>query len=253
VTKGLDSLFKKGEGSTRQGERTQSYQRNLYLKNDGDMARIRFLTEAEDMETVHSHAIKYTSGGKTMYSERYCVGPNNGCKYCADGLKYTSKWNAWVYVYETYSMVPSKGSEAMQSADGKTTAYVTKVNQVMLLRQGRGKDDYIITKLKNLRQKYGTLLDRDYDYTMSKGKDSRSYDFMPNDPTQFSIRAEAPYEVEAAAKAYPYTPEDTKKEVVKASLQPVEQPKTELLSKSDPLPLKSRQLYQSLFGKKEDK
>lgn len=251
MAKGLDSFFRKDD--TKKQEQGQKYQRNLYLKNDGDMARIRFLTESEDIEPVFVHQIEYSSNGRKMYSERSCTGRNNGCKYCADGLKVTNKWNAWVYVYETYSMVPSKGSEAMQSPDGKTTAYITKVNQVMLLRNGRGKDDYIITKLKNLRQKYGTLLDRDYDYSMNKTANGRSYDFLPNEPTQFSVRAELPYSLEDAAKAYPYVPE------IK-SAPPVPAPATDPgvivreggNAKVEEV-LTSRQLYRKLFSKKESK
>ena len=108
------SLFQRGYDPARaekhrQDEaREQSSKRlyNLFLKEDGDEATVRFLTE--EPVNFYAHNIKTTRGGKEFYEMVACSQDDN-CEICEDGDKPSYKGAYLVYDRRTFEKKDKNG------------------------------------------------------------------------------------------------------------------------------------------------
>lgn len=141
-------LFKRGYEVSRQEKERQDKARELggkklwrlFLKDDGDEADLRFLTE--EPINFYEHTLKSKVNGKDRYDSVTCIG--NGCKHCADGDRPTYKG--------AYLVVDRREFEYTDKDGNKKTGK----NQLRLFVQGMK----IITQLDRISNKYG-LSNRD--------------------------------------------------------------------------------------------
>lgn len=148
------SLFQRGyeparEEKHRQDEvREQSSKRlyNLFLKDDGDEATVRFLTE--EPVNFYAHNIKTTKGGKEHYDMVACSQDDN-CEFCEDGDKPSYKGAYLVYDRRTFEKKDKNGKKV--KVKGSIRLYVQGMRIIGQLdrlssRYGLTKCDYTITR-----------------------------------------------------------------------------------------------------------
>lgn len=153
----------------------------LSLRDDGDTALIRFVTEyeaeaAQNVGTPHVivngdfHNVEMKSkNNKTFYKDILCdmeydfdtdqfVGD---CQYCADDNRRKSRFLTWAYVkcyYHNYQNPDATNPWPQVKLGSRRTVFKEAVEKFMVFSDGF----YMWQKLEGKIDMYGTLTDRDY-------------------------------------------------------------------------------------------
>jgi len=188
---GLDSIMKDGEKP-----RTDRIQRNKipsFKLRDGDKARFRFITDADNIIRAYFHRIPIVFPSGKMWNEDVFCKREEGieCEFCKRvdeqerkaGLKLCS----WVYAYEIQHKFQNPRLQKEEDAEvwkkNKSGMYVENINKAMFWLSGVGKDKVLLKMLANLNAKYGTLLDREYEITRSGFDKGTTYTIIPESPS----------------------------------------------------------------------
>jgi len=154
---------------------------HIKLKDDGESCRLRFLTEYDDLFWSYFHRLMQAGSFAGL---ALCVQAEYGepCEYCAQGNKATKQFLAWAYEIHHDFTVPTKDAEQVKV--GMATRYRLQVNKPRVFR-------YATTHMAGLKlriERYGTLLDRDYDWSRigPAGSMRPSYVLEPFDPSPAS-------------------------------------------------------------------
>ena len=185
--------------------------KSLRLK-DGERAKIRFLTEGDEVVRALYHSVPIPE--KTYRKEVFCRSMlGEDCELCVQQNKKNLKWHAWVYVYHILkTSIPEGDNIDLDKIEivkvGEKTYYKQSVNDVRVLRMGPGKGKYLTNKLMTLYQTYGSLMDRDYTWIRSGAKmENTNYELLPEAPSDFEYtEAEIPYALEDVCETWPKAP-----------------------------------------------
>lgn len=155
-SKKKSSLFQRGyeparEEKKRQDEvREQSGKRlfNLFLKDDGDEAQVRFLTE--EPVNFYAHNIKTSRGGKDRFDTFVCT-QDDDCPFCEDGDRPSYKGAYLVYDKRTVEVKDAKTGKK-KKIKGQLRLYIQGMRVIGQLdrlssRYGLTKCDYIIARV----------------------------------------------------------------------------------------------------------
>lgn len=170
-TKKRTSLFQRGyetarEEKKRQDEvREQSGKRlyNLFLKDDGDEAQVRFLTE--EPVNFYAHNIKSVRGGNERFDTFVCT-QDDDCPFCEDGDRPSYKGAYLVYDKRTIETKDPKTGKK-KKINGQLRLYIQGMRVISQLdrlssRYGLTKCDYIIARVGK-GQNTSYTFDRDTD------------------------------------------------------------------------------------------
>lgn len=165
------SLFQRGyetarEEKKRQDEvREQSGKRlyNLFLKDDGDEAQVRFLTE--EPVNFYAHNIKSVRGGNERFDTFVCT-QDDDCPFCEDGDRPSYKGAYLVYDKRTIETKDPKTGKN-KKIRGQLRLYIQGMRVISQLdrlssRYGLTKCDYIIARVGK-GQNTSYTFDRDTD------------------------------------------------------------------------------------------
>jgi len=154
---------------------------------DAKIAKIRFLTDAKDAESFWVHRLpKQTRLGKRFSVDVYCMAQEGGeCNLCNNMNKEISRVNRklifWVYVYHILHVNPDKDGKWEKIKYLNQDFYKEVVEDIRLMYQGPGFNNSIETKFLNWEARFGTLCDRDYEWTRAGfGMSDTSYDLIPD-------------------------------------------------------------------------
>lgn len=171
---------------------------------DAKVAKIRFITDSKDAESIWVHTIpKRTRLGKMFHQDYYCLAQDGlECNLCnninRDISRVKRKLVFWVYVY--YILHAKNNEDASWAAVDYygQTLYKEPINAPKILYQGPGFNNSIETKFLNWDKRFKTLTDRDYEWTREgfTMKDT-TYDLIPDAEGK---SATPPAVLEAAAK-----------------------------------------------------
>lgn len=142
-------MFKRGYEASREEKKRQDEAREnagkmlwkFFLKDDGDEAELRFLTE--EPVNFYEHNLQCNRKGKTVYEQFTCTG-DESCPFCADGDK---------PVYKGAYLVVDRREFEYTDSNGKKK---TGKNQLRLFVQGMK----VVSQLDRISNKYG-LSNRD--------------------------------------------------------------------------------------------
>ena len=145
ATKKRTSLFQRGYETAREEKKRQDEVReksgkrlyNFFLKDDGDEAQVRFLTE--EPVNFYAHNIKSVRGGNERFDTFVCT-QDDDCPFCEDGDRPSYKGAYLVYDKRT-----------IETKDPKTGKKKKIHGQIRLYTQGMR----VISQLDRLSSRYG--------------------------------------------------------------------------------------------------
>ena len=172
--------------SSERGFTGGTFVRGIRLKEDKESCRIRFLTEDDEVffASFHDSRIPPVFGDvcvKEEFSEE--------CNKCEKGERFKTQWLAWVYEY-THDYVNEgdipedvEDYETIELGSGRKI-YRVEVNDIGLMCYARGHKGSIV----HFSEKYGTLLDRDYEWSRNgkSGDMETTYMLEPEDKGKMS-------------------------------------------------------------------
>ena len=186
MPKGWKQMQKDKENRPQQG----SVGNRMRLKA-GDIARVRFLTDIDEIFWGYFHTIpKFTRTGKRYSESFYCIAEDKEkCPYCeavGEDIAVTRrKYFFWVYVYEIFHADQSKPEWKAVEHDDETM-YKEIVGAPKILETGPGMNSYIENRFNTWVRKFKTLIDRDYLWKRTGASmDDTSYDLVPEDKSDF--------------------------------------------------------------------
>lgn len=192
MLKGLGELKAKAE----QARSFSNEDRILLLKiKDGEHARIRILTDTEDIIKAGIHEVTKTTPKGPVYPKIYCTKEDGGvCEECNRGDIPKSTLFFWVYVYEIMHKRQNPQLEQDPNATrwtqvklSGTVYYREDVNGPRILRTKRGNNKYIEKMFVDYADEYGTWCDRDYRWSRTgSSMDDTSYSLVPKDPSKMT-------------------------------------------------------------------
>jgi hypothetical protein len=192
MLKGLGELKAKAE----QAKQYSDEDRILPLKlNEGDQARIRILTDTEDIIKAGIHELTEQTPKGMRYPKKYCTREESGnCEYCKNNDIPKQTLFFFVYVYEIMHkrqnpMLEKDSNAAIwsQVKHGGVVYYKEEVNGVRVLRTKKGKNAYIEAFFINFADEYGTWCDRDYKWARTgASKEDTAYSLTPKDPSKMT-------------------------------------------------------------------
>lgn len=185
--RGMDFLMKQ---RARVASKGGDWVPKLYLRNDGDVAKFRFLTDTAEVFSHNFHEVEVQGRSRKFTKDVVCarkvavneetgdldfVDPAEVCKYCnrQEPLRMWWKGIAWVYTFGIFSL--TKGDDKMVPARRGTGAnelhgYLDTINEPrLLILKG-----LIADMVGSAAQRYGTLCDRNYELER-KGKGGGQY------------------------------------------------------------------------------
>ena len=189
-----DAAFKAGGGG--------SFIPYMRLVDDGDMAKIRIVTEHEEAlakEKGLSHWLmsgefhRYYAGvskrGKGIWRTALCglelndEGERHGeCEHCMADNRSSTNFLLWVYVYAIYHTFQSPDPKVTWKVGtfGQQKVYGEAIEQFKVWQDGYFMREKLDTRIK----RYGTLTDRDYLVTRHGVRDQQKVtrDLEPMDP-----------------------------------------------------------------------
>ena len=171
----------------------------------GDIARVRFLTDANEVYWAYFHSVKsMTRLGKTYSRWVYCdktADPDADCEKCKKVDLESSEVSFprfrmffWVFL-KNIQHIKKDDKELWKAIKrlGKSgkTFYEEEVNLPLVLETGPGNQGYIEERIKTWADKYGTLCDRDYEWSRKGEKmEDTVYDLIPMDSEEFELSEE---------------------------------------------------------------
>jgi len=170
--RGLGNIPKAPEGDSGGGERG-NFIRNTRILTDGEFCKIRFLTDVDEMYFEWQHSVRDAQGNFRGYKICPSSAFNQECDDCKSGNNSASlQFFGWVWEYNhTYT---EPGDNRTSIKEGKRTVYREDVNAVRLFRYS----NFHKASLEMRANKYGTLLDRDYEWIRSGEKGSKRPQYM---------------------------------------------------------------------------
>lgn len=170
-TKKRTSLFQRGYETAREEKKRQDEVReksgkrlyNLFLKDDGDEAQVRFLTE--EPVNFYAHNIKSVRGGNDRFDTYVCT-QDDDCPFCEDGDRPSYKGAYLVYDKRTIETKDPKTGKK-KKIHGQLRLYIQGMRVISQLdrlssRYGLTKCDYIIARVGK-GQNTSYTFDRDTD------------------------------------------------------------------------------------------
>ncbi len=174
-------------------ERRSSSSNFLFLSQDGEKAKLRFLTDMDDFVSGVFHRQMM---GKKLSDPTPCVewmiregfhagDPTDTCKLC--DAKVPSRNQFWAYAYVYYVLHPFQNPRLEQDPDAtKWVPMKVAAGAKPLFKQDVGKlrivlyGEQVFDSLLALFEEYTTLLDRDYTLVRNgaKGDSNTSYTFI---------------------------------------------------------------------------
>lgn len=171
ATKKRTSLFQRGYETAREEKKRQDEVReksgkrlyNLFLKDDGDEAQVRFLTE--EPVNFYAHNIKSVRGGNERFDTFVCT-QDDDCPFCEDGDRPSYKGAYLVYDKRTIETKDPKTGKK-KKIHGQLRLYIQGMRVISQLdrlssRYGLTKFDYIIARVGK-GQNTSYTFDRDTD------------------------------------------------------------------------------------------
>lgn len=188
VYKGMEAAKKAASKAS-----TSNFIQNLTLREDGDSARIRFLTSADEIVSGLFHRNKVPQG----YIENVLCTENEECGYCVEGDKPSFKFIAWVWVHEVLH-AKQTNTEWKTTKRGTRTYFREKVDSPQILRQGF----YLYRDFETWYSRYGSLTDRDYEIERqgAAGSTKTRYKPIPLDPEPLGFKVKGLPELEDIAE-----------------------------------------------------
>lgn len=162
------AMFKKGYGAVKEEKERQDKAReaagsklwNFFLRDDGDEAPIRFLTE--EPVTFDAHIIKNGKQFETI------VCPGEGCEHCDDGEK-TSFRGAYLIIDKRKVEITDKKTNKKKKVNAQLRLYI----------QGAR----VLSQLDRYSSKYG-LTNRDYTIARTGSGQDTTYAFDPEEKSK---------------------------------------------------------------------
>lgn len=174
--RGLDFLMKQRAKIIASGG---DFVPKLFLRNDGDVAKFRFLTDIPDIFSHNFHEVSVQGRNKTFTKDVICkrkvavngetgeldfIDPVEVCEYCnrAEPLQMWWKGIVWVYTYGIFSltksndkMTPARRGVGAQEIHG----FAEQISELrLLILKG-----LVADMVGSAGGRYGTLCDRDYE------------------------------------------------------------------------------------------
>lgn len=192
MLKGLKELKEKTEQAKQYASEDRI--RLLYL-GDGEHARVRFLTDVDDIIEAGMHELEEISPRGKRYVKRYCSREDTGnCQNCNDGNIPKKTLFLWAYVYEIMHKTQNPALESDVNASrwpqvkspGGGVYYKEEVDGVRAFRTKRGKSNSIQDAFINYADEYGTWCDRDYKWSRSGKSMDTTYSLAPKEPSKMT-------------------------------------------------------------------
>lgn len=179
MPRGLSNIPKAPTGD-KGDAKTGNYIRNNRLSDDGEFCKIRFLTDVDEMFFEWMHPIHVTIKGKKWFRGfKACPASafNQACDDCDNQADSSLRFTGWVWEYNHTYTEDSDDRTAVK--EGKRTVYREDVSAVRLFAYA----NFHKAALEMRANKYGTLLDRDYEWIRSgeKGTNRPQYMLEPSD------------------------------------------------------------------------
>lgn len=165
---------------------------------DAKIARIRFISDAEDVQSFWVHEIpKQSRLGKRFNASVYCPQMNAGeaCKYCDAEDFPKRKLYFYVYCFDILHVHRDADKKWEKIEYLEESYYSEPVNAPLLLITGVGKGGQTEDKFLNWNKRFKTLCDRNYDWTREGLGFEVHYDLVPE-----SDKSSEPKEVAEAKK-----------------------------------------------------
>lgn len=188
---GLEQLKQRSEEiqKAREARRVSNFE--LKLKAD-EIAHLRILSDAPDIKSGLFHGIPRTTAKGSIFTDSiFCTMPEAECQYCLsedpDIRSRKVKLYIWVYVYYILHKKAPANVEVEEVKRAGLKFFKENINAVRYIRTGEGWGSYISNKFIQLYQKYGTLLDRDYEW-IRQGETMANtvYDLLQDDASPIS-------------------------------------------------------------------
>jgi len=181
---GLNALKERMAAIEKARQHMSANDRELKLK-DSEIARIRFITDGDDFYTDSFHSVpRKTPSGKDFSEDVLCTAQERECSFCEsleEALCKTKiKIFTWVYVYYILHRSEVENSSIFERAGLKF--FKQDINDFKIIKTGEGWGGYIANKFISYFNKYGTLLDRDYEWIRQGASLNTTYELLPEDP-----------------------------------------------------------------------
>ena len=171
----MGTMFKRGYEASRAEKQRQDEAREamgkklwrFFLKDDGDEADLRFLTE--EPVNFFEHTLKGSKGGKEVFETYTCTGEN--CPFCEDGDKPTYKGAYLVIDRREFEYKDQKGKKQ------------TGKDQIRLFVQGMK----VVSQLDRISDKYG-LSNRDVTFIRLGSGTQTTYTIERGDEEKLSSK-----------------------------------------------------------------
>lgn len=171
----MGTMFKRGYEASRAEKQRQDEAREamgkklwrFFLKDDGDEADLRFLTE--EPVNFFEHTLKGSKGGKEVFETYTCTGEN--CPFCEDGDKPTYKGAYLVIDHREFEYKDQKGKKQ------------TGKDQIRLFVQGMK----VVSQLDRISDKYG-LSNRDVTFIRLGSGTQTTYTIERGDEEKLSSK-----------------------------------------------------------------
>ena len=171
----MSKVFNRGFETAKEENRKQEEAREnagkklwrFFLKDDGDEADLRFLTE--EPVNFFEHTLKGSKGGKEVFETYTCTGEN--CPFCEDGDKPTYKGAYLVIDRREFEYKDQKGKKQ------------TGKDQIRLFVQGMK----VVSQLDRISDKYG-LSNRDVTFIRLGSGTQTTYTIERGDEEKLSSK-----------------------------------------------------------------
>lgn len=171
----MGTMFKRGYEASRAEKQRQDEAREamgkklwrFFLKDDGDEADLRFLTE--EPVNFFEHTLKGSKSGKEVFETYTCTGEN--CPFCEDGDKPTYKGAYLVIDHREFEYKDQKGKKQ------------TGKDQIRLFVQGMK----VVSQLDRISDKYG-LSNRDVTFIRLGSGTQTTYTIERGDEEKLSSK-----------------------------------------------------------------
>ena len=193
--KGLSNIPPAPSGG---GKGSGDYIRFCTLRDDGEYAKIRFLSDVDEMFFEWMHPQESIVKGKRRFRGfKVCPSSafNQACDECDEDAQSSLRFTGWVWEYS--HMYVEDGDNRIPVKEGKRTLYREDTNAPRLFAYS----NFHKASLEMRANKYGTLLDRDYEWIRSgeAGTNRPQYMLEPSDDG----KAPMPKELAAIAAELP--------------------------------------------------
>jgi len=158
------------------------------IAEDAKIASMRFLSDREAVQSVWVHSVpRLSRTGKRFTEDVYCMCQDEGknCEYCQHtdkDIRYSRlKLFFWVYVYDIYHVLQDSDKKWVVETYLEDKYFLEPINEPMVLVTGIGRNGSTEEKFMRWGKRFGTLVDRKYDYSRTGLGLDTNYDLVPRD------------------------------------------------------------------------